>query len=71
MSIYSIPVVSIHTKYLGGVVYGLPLTNTEDFSLYHLNKAFICTVPWNSPEPYVRFSVTFEAKNFDEKKKNN
>ncbi|MGF7060093.1 LL-diaminopimelate aminotransferase [Brassicibacter mesophilus] len=40
--------------------------NAEDFSLYLLNKASISTVPWNTPEPYIRFSVTFEAKDHKE-----
>jgi len=43
--------------------------NAEDFSLYLLEKKFICTVPWNTPEPYVRFSVTFEAKDQKEERR--
>lgn len=45
-----------------GTKNGLSFYDAEDFSLYLLNKAHIVTVPWNKPEPYVRFSVTFEAK---------
>ncbi|QEK12819.1 LL-diaminopimelate aminotransferase [Crassaminicella thermophila] len=52
-----------------GTKSGIIFKNADDFSLYLLNKAFICTVPWNSPEPYVRFSVTFEANNYKEEKR--
>jgi len=48
---------------------GKVFKNAEDFSLFLLNNAFICTVPWNHPEPYVRLSVTFEAKNYNEEKR--
>lgn len=52
-----------------GTKSGMIFKDADDFSLYLLNKAFICTVPWNSPEPYVRFSVTFEANDYEEEKK--
>lgn len=52
-----------------GTKSGKIFENAEDFSLYLLNNAFICTVPWNTPEPYVRLSVTFEAKDFEEEKR--
>ncbi|SHJ95742.1 LL-diaminopimelate aminotransferase apoenzyme [Caminicella sporogenes DSM 14501] len=52
-----------------GTKSGKTFENAEDFSLYLLKNAFICTVPWNTPEPYVRLSVTFEAKNYEEEKK--
>jgi LL-diaminopimelate aminotransferase len=48
-----------------GTKSGIVFKNAEDFSLFLLNNAFICTVPWNNPEPYVRLSVTFEADNHD------
>ena len=52
-----------------GTKSGKTFKNAEDFSMYLLNKAFICTVPWDFPEPYIRLSVTFEAKNYEEEKK--
>ena len=48
---------------------GKVFKNAEDFSLFLLNNAFICTVPWNDPEPYIRLSVTFEAKDHNEEKR--
>ncbi|WP_432408212.1 LL-diaminopimelate aminotransferase [Wukongibacter sp. M2B1] len=52
-----------------GTKSGITFATAEDFSLFLLNKAFICTVPWDTPEPYVRLSVTFEAKNYSEEKR--
>ena len=52
-----------------GTKSGEKFKNAEDFSMYLLNNVFICTVPWNSPEPYIRLSVTFEAKNYEDEKK--
>lgn len=52
-----------------GTKSGKIFKDAEDFSLYLLNEAFTCTVPWNTPEPYVRLSVTFEAKDYDEEKR--
>ncbi|PAB58999.1 LL-diaminopimelate aminotransferase [Anaeromicrobium sediminis] len=49
-----------------GTADGKIFKDAEDFSLYLLEKSMICTVPWNIPEPYVRFSVTFEADNEEE-----
>jgi LL-diaminopimelate aminotransferase len=49
-----------------GTADGKVFKDAEDFSLYLLEKSMICTVPWNIPEPYVRFSVTFEAENEEE-----
>lgn len=48
-----------------GTKSGIVFENAEDFSLFLLNKAFICTVPWNDPEPYIRLSVTFEASDYN------
>ncbi|SHK11981.1 LL-diaminopimelate aminotransferase [Paramaledivibacter caminithermalis] len=47
---------------------GIVFKDAEDFSLFLLKNAFICTVPWNDPEPYIRLSVTFEAKDYNEEK---
>ncbi|SCY52430.1 LL-diaminopimelate aminotransferase [Alkaliphilus peptidifermentans] len=45
---------------------GLEFKDAEEFSIYLLKHAQICTVPWNTPEPYVRLSVTFEAQDFND-----
>ena len=52
-----------------GTKSGKTFESAEDFSLYLLKNALICTVPWNTPEPYVRLSVTFEAKDEEEEKR--
>lgn len=52
-----------------GTKSGKVFDNAQDFSLYILNKAAISTVPWDAPEPYVRFSVTFEAKDERDEKR--
>ncbi|TCO72181.1 LL-diaminopimelate aminotransferase [Marinisporobacter balticus] len=52
-----------------GAKSGKVFKDAKDFSLYLLNEAFTCTVPWNTPEPYVRLSVTFEAKDYEEEKR--
>lgn len=45
---------------------GVSFKDADEFCMYLLKKAFICTVPWNTPEPYVRLSVTFEADSHEE-----
>lgn len=52
-----------------GTESGRVFKSAEEFSLFLLNASHICTVPWNTPEPYVRFSVTFEANDVEEEKK--
>ncbi|MCG8542182.1 MAG: LL-diaminopimelate aminotransferase [Clostridia bacterium] len=52
-----------------GTKSGRVFESAEDFSLFLLNNASICTVPWDNPEPYIRLSVTFEAKNYKEERK--
>ncbi|MCT4620522.1 MAG: LL-diaminopimelate aminotransferase [Marinisporobacter sp.] len=52
-----------------GTKSGKVFQDADDFSLYLLNEALICTVPWNFPEPYIRLSVTFEAKDYEEEKR--
>ncbi len=49
-----------------GTVDGTIFNNADDFCMYLLEKAFICSVPWNTPEPYIRLSVTFEAENLED-----
>lgn len=51
-----------------GTKSGILFKTAEDFSLYLLNKAYISTVPWDNPEPYIRFSVTFDAKDIPDEK---
>ncbi|KAB3529297.1 LL-diaminopimelate aminotransferase [Alkaliphilus pronyensis] len=48
---------------------GVVFKDAEDFSLYLLTQAQICTVPWNTPEANVRLSVTFEAKDIEDEKR--
>ncbi|SES86396.1 LL-diaminopimelate aminotransferase apoenzyme [Natronincola peptidivorans] len=52
-----------------GTENGVVFKSAEDFSLYLLSHAQICTVPWNTPEPYVRLSVTFEAKDKEDEER--
>jgi len=52
-----------------GTRLGKEFQDAEDFSMYLLEKALISTVPWNTPEPYIRFSVTFEAKDEEEERR--
>lgn len=49
-----------------GTADGIVFNSAEDFSLFLLERAQICTVPWDNPEPYVRLSVTFEANSIQE-----
>lgn len=48
---------------------GITFKDAEDFSIFLLTRAQICTVPWNTPEPYVRLSITFEAKDSEDEKR--
>ncbi|WP_026476534.1 LL-diaminopimelate aminotransferase [Alkaliphilus transvaalensis] len=48
---------------------GVIFNSADEFCMYLLKKAFICTVPWNTPEPYIRMSVTFEANGIEEEKR--
>jgi LL-diaminopimelate aminotransferase len=45
-----------------GMKDGRIFTSAEDFSEYLLTEKMISTVPWDNAGPYVRLSVTFEAK---------
>ncbi|OPJ55144.1 LL-diaminopimelate aminotransferase [Alkalithermobacter paradoxus] len=52
-----------------GTKCGKIFTNAEDASSYILENAFISTVPWDDAGAFLRFSVTFEAKDYEEEKK--
>lgn len=41
---------------------GRTFASAEDFSQYLIREKLISTVPWDDAGPFVRFSVTFEAK---------
>lgn len=43
--------------------------SAEDFSQWMITENLISTVPWDDAGPFVRFSVTFEAKGEAEEKK--
>lgn len=52
-----------------GTKEGIVFNNAEDFSIFLLDNAQICTVPWNTPEPHIRLSITFEAKDYEDEKR--
>ena len=52
-----------------GTKSGIIFKDAEEFSIYLLSHAQICTVPWNTPEPGVRLSVTFEAIDVEDEKR--
>ncbi|MDF2570303.1 MAG: dapL 2 [Sporomusa sp.] len=45
---------------------GRVFNSAEEFSEYLITEKLISTVPWDDAGPYIRFSVTFEAKDLDE-----
>ncbi len=52
-----------------GTKSGIKFNNAEEASQYILKNAYVSTVPWDSAGAYLRFSVTFEAGNYEEEKK--
>ncbi|MEH7124175.1 LL-diaminopimelate aminotransferase [Bacillus sp. JJ1773] len=52
----------LYTKIPKGVVGGLQFQTAEEFSHYLLKEHLISTVPWDDAGHYIRFSVTFQAK---------
>jgi Aspartate/tyrosine/aromatic aminotransferase len=48
---------------------GVKFTSAEEASDYLIRKALVSTVPWDDAGSYLRFSVTFEAKDYEEEKK--
>jgi LL-diaminopimelate aminotransferase len=49
-----------------GIKNGRVFVSAEDFCEYLITEKLISTVPWDDAGPYVRFSVTFEAKNAED-----
>ena len=47
---------------------GVKFTTAAEFSEYLIKEALISTVPWDDAGEYVRFSVTFEAKDPEEER---
>ncbi|WP_313799419.1 LL-diaminopimelate aminotransferase [Cytobacillus sp.] len=56
----------LYTKAPKAVVGGPSFQSAEEFSQYLIRKHLISTVPWDEADPYVRFSVTFQAKGIAE-----
>lgn len=48
---------------------GIAFEKAEEASTYLIKEALISTVPWDDAGPFLRFSVTFNAKGFEEEKK--
>ena len=51
-----------------GTKSGIYFRNAEEVSEYFLQKAFISTVPWDDAGSFLRLSVTYEAKDYEEEK---
>ncbi|MCL6591626.1 MAG: LL-diaminopimelate aminotransferase [Firmicutes bacterium] len=51
-----------------GTKSGIQFNKAEDVSEYLIKKALISTVPWDDAGSYLRFSVTFEANDYEEEK---
>lgn len=51
-----------------GTATGVKFATATEFSEYLIKEALISTVPWDDAGEYVRFSVTFEAKDVEEEK---
>lgn len=51
-----------------GVLNGPTFITAEDFSQFLIKELLLSTVPWDDAGAYIRFSVTFEAKNEKEEK---
>lgn len=59
----------LYTKIPKGVENGPTFKSAEEFSQYLIKEHLISTVPWDDVEPYVRFSVTFQADGRKEEQK--
>lgn len=59
----------LYVKAPVGVQGGRRFENGEDFSQYLITEHMISTVPWDNVGSYVRFSVTFAAKNAEDEKR--
>ncbi|SHJ97376.1 LL-diaminopimelate aminotransferase [Tepidibacter formicigenes] len=52
-----------------GTSSGYEFKNAEDASNFILKNALVSTIPWDEAESFLRISVTFEAKDYEEEKK--
>ncbi len=52
-----------------GTKSGVVFQNAEEVSEYLIKEAHISTVPWDDAGSFLRLSVTFEAKDYEEEKK--
>lgn len=59
----------LYTEAPKAVEGGPKFNSAEDFSQYLIREKMISTVPWDDAGRYVRFSVTFQAKNIDSEKR--
>ncbi|MTI67924.1 MAG: LL-diaminopimelate aminotransferase [Firmicutes bacterium] len=57
-----------YTKIPKGTKSGIVFKNAEEVSDFLLKKALISTVPWDDAGSYLRFSVTFIAKDYKKEK---
>ncbi|HWR45736.1 LL-diaminopimelate aminotransferase [Sporomusa sp.] len=48
---------------------GRVFNSAEDFSEYLITEKLISTVPWDDAGSYIRFSVTFEAKDLEDERR--
>ncbi|WP_017755480.1 LL-diaminopimelate aminotransferase [Calidifontibacillus oryziterrae] len=59
----------LYTKAPKGVENGPQFQSAEEFSQYLILEHLISTVPWDDVGQYVRFSVTFQAKDYDDEER--
>lgn len=59
----------LYTRIPKGVENGPTFQSAEEFSQYLIKEHLISTVPWDDVEPYVRFSVTFQADGIKQEQK--
>ena len=52
----------LYTKSPAGLADGRTFANAEEASQYLITEHSICTVPWDDAGPFLRFSVTYVAK---------
>ncbi len=59
----------LYVKAPKGTKSGVEFKNAEEFSQYMIKEKMISTVPWDDAGNYVRFSVTFVAKDEEDEKR--
>lgn len=59
----------IYTKIPQAVKDGMTFQSAEMFSKYLIQEHLISTIPWDEAGPYVRFSVTFQADDWQAEKR--